>query len=114
MSATFSMYINGYTLTTGTFKLSDGDNEVYGSVTTNGATATFTPSENLAYNTKYSATITTGAQAANWAGTTLDSNYTWSFTTIMDTEPPTVISISPAIGVNDVSLDSVISVTFSE
>lgn len=82
VSATFSMYINGATLTNDTFKLSGGFNEVAGSVTTNGAHATFTPSVSLEYGTTYTATITTGVRAANWAGTPLDSDYSWSFTTI--------------------------------
>ncbi|MBM4054748.1 MAG: hypothetical protein FJ264_08775 [Planctomycetes bacterium] len=81
VSATFSMNMNGSTLTTDTFKLSAGGDAVAGSVTTNGAVATFTPLTNLNYNTIYTAGITTGAQAANYAGTTLDKDYTWSFTT---------------------------------
>ena len=81
ITATFSMYMNGSTLTTDTFKLSGGGNDVAGSVGTNGNKATYTPSTSLAYSTTYTATITTGAQAANFAGTTLDSNYSWSFTT---------------------------------
>lgn len=81
VSATFSLTMNGNTLTTSTFKLSGGGGDVSGAVTTNGATATFTPSSSLAYNTTYTVTITTGAQAANAAGTALSSNYSWSFTT---------------------------------
>ncbi|MBI2556043.1 MAG: Ig-like domain-containing protein, partial [Planctomycetes bacterium] len=71
VSATFSLLMNGSTLTTSTFKLSGGGRDVSGVVTTIGATATFTPSSNLAHNTTYTATITTGASAANFAGTTL-------------------------------------------
>jgi len=112
--ATFSMFINGSTFTTDTFKLSDGVNEVAGTVTTNGATAIFTPLEDMAYNTAYTARITTGAQAANYGGTTLDNDYTWSFTTIPDTIKPTVISTSPANGDTNVPIDSIITVTFSE
>ena len=82
VSATFPLLMNGSTLSTGTFKLSGGGGEVSGAVTTNGATATFTPSSNLTYNTTYTATITTGAKAANAAGTSLSSDYSWSFTTV--------------------------------
>lgn len=89
VSATFSMLMNGSTLNTDTFMLSDGDGEVGGTVTTNGSTATFIPLSNLAYNTIYTATITTGAQAANFAGTTLDSGYTWSFVTELAPITPT-------------------------
>ncbi|MBI2472585.1 MAG: SBBP repeat-containing protein [Planctomycetes bacterium] len=81
VEATFSMLMNGSTLNTGTFKLSGGGSNVSGNVTTDGAKAIFTPSSNLSYNTSYTATITTGAQAANYAGTTLESAYSWSFTT---------------------------------
>ena len=81
VTATFSDNMNGSTLTTDTFKLSSGGSSVTGSVSTNGNKATFTPSSSLTYDTTYTATITTGAQAANFAGTTLDSNYSWSFTT---------------------------------
>lgn len=81
VTATFSLTMNGSTLTTETFSLSGGGGNVSGVVSTNGSTATFTPSENLDYDATYTATITTGAQAANWAGTTLSSSYSWSFTT---------------------------------
>src|SRR3990172_6665378 len=112
--ATFSMFINGSTFNTDTFKLSDGVNEVTGTVTTDGATAIFTPLSDLAYNTAYTARVTTGAQAANYGGTTLDNDCTWSFTTIPDTIQPTVISTSPANSDTEVPIDSIITVMFSE
>ncbi|MDO8743686.1 MAG: Ig-like domain-containing protein [Candidatus Brocadiaceae bacterium] len=89
VTATFSMYMNGSTLTPDTFKLRSDGGAVTGSVTTNGATATFTPASRLAYNTPYTAKITTGAQAANFTGTTLDSDYLWSFTTESAPDVPT-------------------------
>ena len=96
VSATFNLLINGSTATTETFKLSDESGDVSGSVVTNGATITFTPSLSLSYGTKYTATVTTKVQAANWAGTTLDSNYSWTFTTesapIVPTPTATVTS----------------------
>lgn len=113
VSATFSLLMNGSTLTTETFKLSNGSSEVTGSVTTNGKTATFTPSENLAYTTTYTARVTTKAQAANWAGTTLDNDYVWSFTTAEYT-PPTIISTNPAGGATGVAVNGTITATFSE
>ena len=99
ITATFSDTMNGSTLTTDTFKLSGGGNDVAGSVGTNGNKATFTPSASLAYDTTYTATITTGAQAANYAGTTLDSNYSWSFTTASAPAVPTptpTVTTSPS------------------
>ena len=114
VSATFSLLINGSTLTTDSFKVSKDGEELAGSVTTNAKTATFTPSENFDYNTTYTARVTTKAQAANWAGTTLDNDYTWSFTTTEDADPPTVSSTSPANGAASVAINSAITATFSE
>lgn len=114
VSATFSMLINGSTLTTDSFKVSKEGEELAGSVTTNAKTATFTPSANLDYNTTYTARVTTKAQAANYAGTTLDNDYTWSFTTTEDADPPTVSSTSPANGAASVAIKSAITATFSE
>ena len=89
VSATFSMLVNGSTVTTDTFTLSDGSSLVSGAVSTNGATVTFTPSSSLAHSTTYTATLTTGIRAANYEGTQMTSNYTWSFTTIAVTATPT-------------------------
>src|SRR3989337_2041586 len=89
--------MNGTTLNTNTFNLSGGGGNVSGVLTTDGATATFTPSSNLAYNTTYTVTITTGAHAANAAGTSLGSDYSWRFTTVsggVSTPTPTSTSIS--------------------
>src|SRR3990167_2231716 len=83
INATFNDNINGSTVATNTFMVSGGGATVAGAVSTNGSTITFTPSGNLANNTTYTATITTGVQAANAAGTTLSSNHSWSFTTVL-------------------------------
>ena len=98
VSATFSMYIKGSTLTTDTFKLSGGDGDVSGSVSTDGTKATFTPSGKLAYNTEFTGTITTRVAAANAAGTSLESDYSWSFTTESATAktPTHASTVTPA------------------
>jgi hypothetical protein len=49
-------------------------------------TATFTPSPNLAYNTSYTATVTTGVQ--DYEGINMASAYVWQFTTESLTPPP--------------------------
>jgi hypothetical protein len=82
ITATFSEAMDSSTITTSTFTVSG----VSGTVTYSGNTATFTPSGNLAYNTTYTATITTGVR--DLAGNAMASNYTWSFTTASGTEPP--------------------------
>ncbi|MBM4053233.1 MAG: hypothetical protein FJ264_00885 [Planctomycetes bacterium] len=93
VSATFNMYVNGSTVTKESFKLSYEGGDVEGSVVSNGATITFTPSLSLLYGTKYTAKVTTKVQAANWAGTTMESDYSWNFTT---ETAPIVSSPTPA------------------
>jgi hypothetical protein len=67
------------TITASSFTLKIGTLPVSGIVTYSGATAYFTPTVNLASNTNYIATITTGAQ--NVAGISLANNYVWNFST---------------------------------
>ena len=59
ITATFSEAMDATTITTSTFTLSGGG-AVSGAVNYTGTTATFTPTADLAYNTIYTATITTG------------------------------------------------------
>ncbi|HZS70386.1 MAG TPA: DUF4082 domain-containing protein, partial [Candidatus Acidoferrum sp.] len=80
VSAVFSNALNGATVNASTFTLKDSSNAtVSGSYSVSGNTATFTPSSALAASTTYTATLTTGVKDVN--GTSLTSNYTWSFTT---------------------------------
>ncbi|MCP4113332.1 MAG: hypothetical protein GY749_48680, partial [Desulfobacteraceae bacterium] len=111
---TFSEPMISDTVTTATFSLSYGTDNVAGTVTYNGTTGTFTPAEVLAYNTNYTATITDAAK--DLAGNPLENDYTWSFTTgpEPDTTPPTVSSTSPENDTEKVSADSAVIVTFSE
>ena len=99
VSVTFSLLMNGSTLTTEVFKLSSDVGSATGSVSTDYYKAIFTPASSLSYDTTYTAVITTKAQAANAAGTTLDSNYSWSFTTeiapVVPTPTPTS-TVTPA------------------
>jgi len=80
-SATFSEPMDPLTITTLTFSLNQGTIPVPGTVIYNpqSFTASFIPTNNLAPNTTYTATITAGVR--NIAGTPLASSTVWSFTT---------------------------------
>jgi hypothetical protein len=79
-----------------------------------GVMATFTPTVNLAVNTTYNATITTGGK--DLAGNALAENYLWSFTTgaTLDTISPTVISNIPLNTSTGVAISSAVTANFSE
>lgn len=79
IAAIFSMPMDASTITAISFILKIGTLPVSGIVTYSGTTAYFTPTVNLASNTNYIATITTGAQ--NVAGISLANNYVWNFST---------------------------------
>src|SRR3954470_7112808 len=98
ISATFSKPMNPATLTTSTFTVTSAGGPVAGTVTYIAATqiATFTPSANLAFNTLYTATITTGA--ADTFGNPLAANFVWTFTTAgaLCPPPPAIVpGVSP-------------------
>lgn len=77
--ATFNNALDASTINTSTFSLRDAGNVlVPTSPSVSGNTATLTPA-GLAASTTYTATLTTGVKDTN--GTTLVTNYTWSFTT---------------------------------
>ncbi|MGB6899284.1 MAG: Ig-like domain-containing protein, partial [Candidatus Acidiferrum sp.] len=78
-------------------------------VTFTGSTATFTPDADLAANTTYTATITTGAQDP--AGVALAANFVWTFTTA---PPPALVSTVPANLATAVPVNTPISATFTE
>jgi len=118
LSATFNEAMTPDTLNSATFLLTvTGGAAVNGVITyaPGSDTATFAPIGGLAYNTAYTATITTGAE--DYAGGGLAQNYTWQFTTgAPSTSPPTVISTIPVTSPEnmDVPLNQVISAMFSE
>jgi hypothetical protein len=111
LSATFTETMSCTTLTSTTFTVTGpGATAIVGAVSCTGSVATFTPSANFAYNTLYTATITTGAE--DLAGTPLTANYVWTFTTI--TPAPTVTAVVPVNGATGVPIAQVLSATFSE
>jgi hypothetical protein len=114
LSVVFSEAMNPATINATTFTLTSpgpGTTAVPGTVAYSAATstATFTPSANLAYNTTYTATITTGV--ANTIGVEPAANLVWTFTTAVQ---PTVLFTSPANGATGVPLNQVLSATFSK
>ncbi len=112
ITATFSEVMDSTSLNTNTFTLNGG---ATGTVTYTGTIATLKPSANLAYNTTYTATITTGA--TDKAGNPLSSNYTWNFKTsvAMDTTAPLVSSVNPENSAINVAITNTkITVTFNE
>jgi len=114
IAATFSKTMDATTIQTSTFSLMQGTTLVTGFVSYSGTTATFSPASNLAPNTVYTATITTGAK--DLAGNALANDYVWSFTTgagVIIT-PPTVISTDPANAAIGVPLNKQIAATFSK
>ena len=114
VTATFSVVMNSSTITASTFTLvAQGGTTVLGSVSYNSTTsvATFTPAQDLAYNTTYTATVTTGVSSS--AGTALAANYVWSFTT--EAAPiPTVTSTVPISGATNVNVSNALTAIFSQ
>jgi len=121
ISATFSEVMDPATISAANFTLKQGTADVPGRVTYTGVTAVFTPINpatnaevNLAANTSYTATVTTGAR--NLTNHGLGSNYTWSFTTgtATDTTAPTVTGTIHANNATGVAVNTSIGATFSE
>ena len=117
VAVTFSKEMNVSSVSTTTGSLKDAlGNVVSGTVSSVDNTFTFTPDNNLAYNTTYTATLTTGVKDS--VGNALASDYTWSFTTgssgSSDTTAPTFVSSSPTNGATDVAISSAITLVFSE
>jgi hypothetical protein len=116
IAATFSKPMDSTTITAATFTLAGGGTTVAGTVTYSAAgnVATFAPTANLAANTLFTATITTGAK--DLSGTSLASSFVWTFSTgaTADTTAPTVISTNPASAATGVALNQKIAATFSK
>jgi O-glycosyl hydrolase len=114
VTATFNEVMNATTINSSTFTLKAASAPaVTGNISysAGGSVAVFTPASPLAYNTVYTATITTGVQ--NPAGTALGASDTWSFTTA--TGPaPTVTGFTPGNGSTGVAANATVTATFSE
>jgi len=80
VSVAFSEPMDPATINSQTFTLKKGDTLIAGKVKNPSVTsASFTEADNLEPDTRYTATVTTGAK--DLAGNALTSDYVWSFTT---------------------------------
>ena len=111
ISATFNEVMNPTTINSSTFVLKQGTTTISGSVSYASTTAVFTPSENLVLDKTYTATIKSAVE--DIAGNTMQSDYTWTFST-SNSVRPTVTSTNPVNGAIDVPLDQVVHASFSE
>ena len=111
---TFSEPIDPATINVLTFGVKQGSVDVSGLVTSTGATATFTSTNNLLPNKVYTGTITTGAK--DMAGNALHNQFTFSFTSgnAADIILPMVQSTIPLNNALNVARNSEIVFTFSE
>ena len=116
VTATFSATMNASTITGTTFLLTDSSNNaVAGTVTYNNLVATFTPTAALKTATVYTATVKSGASGVKDSnGNALAADFSWSFTTLTDTTPPTVTSVSPTAGSTGIATTTSVSAVFSE
>jgi hypothetical protein len=118
IAATFSKGMDSRTLTATTFTLKGpSTTAVAGTVSYGGnagTIATFTPTSNLAVNTLFTATITSGAK--DLAGNALAAPYQWTFTTgaAPDVVAPTVTLTVPATAASSVGINQAVNATFSK
>jgi len=112
ISVTFSKAMNTSSAE-GAFTMVDSlDNKVRGRFSGSGNTMTFTPDDDLKYDTVYTCTVGTGAKDST--GNALASAYKWSFKTVYssDTTAPTISSVIPSAS-NVATLPTIV-VTFNE
>lgn len=88
VSVEFSEAMDQFTITTESFIVSDGVDQVVGTVEYADGVATFAPIANLAPDTEYTATIL--MTASDLAGNTLVEDFTWVFTTGVTTAQQTL------------------------
>ncbi|MGD9214762.1 MAG: Ig-like domain-containing protein [Desulfobacteraceae bacterium] len=81
LSATFSEAIDTSTVTAGSFTVSDGTQDVNGTISfsSSDTVATFTPTDILNYGERYTATLTTAI--ADLDGNAMSADYEWTFAT---------------------------------
>ncbi len=108
ISATFNKNMNNSTINLLTYTLKQGTNNIPGTYSFNGRTASLTPLGMLTANTVYTVTITTGAKDS--AGNSIAANYIWNFTT---GSAPVVVATDPVNGDLSVPLNKTISASFS-
>jgi len=111
---TFSEAMDPATINSTTVTLNQGATEVAGTVTLSNKTSSFTPSANLAYNTLYTATISSGAKSLS--GMALETPFVISFNTeeSIDTTAPLIVSTDPLSNAVAVSRNKTVSITFNE
>jgi hypothetical protein len=109
ITATFNEEMNPATFTQASFTL-QGTNQVTGTVSFTGTTATFTPTAALASNTTYTAIIKTSVK--DMTGNALQENYVWTFST-GGSITPMVIATDPANNTTGVFLNKIVDATFN-
>ncbi|MBI5416403.1 Ig-like domain-containing protein [Candidatus Poribacteria bacterium] len=115
ITATFSEIMDISTINSSTFTIVEEGlvpAQIEGTISYNGANATFTPLNKLAYNTRYTVTITTGAK--DKAGNAIEHDSIWNFTTCPDTAPPDISSVNPNLNTINIPVNAVITAIFSE
>jgi hypothetical protein len=114
ITATFSVPMSPSTITILSFNLKQGTLNISGVTGYTDSIATFNPAANLAPNTIYMATITTGVR--DISGVSMVKDFTWSFTTggIPDITQPIVNSTDPLNNATDVAVNQVVVLMFSE
>ncbi len=120
VNATFSEAMDPTTINSTTFTLTGPNGTtIAGQVSYNASnkTATFTLAQPLAENTKYTATITTGAK--DLYGNAVASNYVWSFTSgicVVVPPPvlPIVVTVNPINGSNTACASTIVTAAFNE
>jgi len=116
VTVTFSEPMDATTITstTITLKPTGGGANIAATVTCNSpcTTATLDPTADLANNTDYTVTVTTGVKDVS--GNALAANSASTFKTIADTTSPTIILTSPTNGATNVPVTNTVTVTFSE
>lgn len=88
------------------------DENVEGSLEVDGENMKFTPDDSLDHESTYTVSV----KATDMSGNEMNSEHSWSFSTISepDTQPFTVSSVSPEDQAEDVSVDVNAEVEFSE
>jgi hypothetical protein len=108
VSASFSEVVDTATVNNSTFFLSSSGGAVGGAISYSGKTATFTPSADLSYSTKYTATVTTGVKDLD--GVAMEADYIWSFTT---EAAPAAGNVQFSIANSNISVSGSASVTWT-